>query len=266
MLFKQNLSDYLDDYDLVVQKDKDGGDTANKIGLLGVASYFLKDVTLKNYVNNSLVKLIVSTEPLLMVRNPKPRVFWSDPNHFSRDQQSAVVLGAALTDRLELVKDLAKAHLKRYGAYQNFQLFGKTEDVNGKTTPVKGDIASPEHLGYYARALNLYVFYPLLYVSDLFMLINSIVIVIKSHRDPDDTSNDLNHIAALLFTKVKQPTLLSWLARQVYVRLRANAGKDKQSRLQGFAPQTALDHYFREETGAPPINEYFRPFLEKELK
>lgn len=261
---QRDLDGYLDSYNLVVQKDGDGGDTANKMGLLGVAAYFLNDQDLKDYVREGLPKLIVDTNPYKLVRNPTPNIFWSDPNHFSRDQQSAVVLGASLVDKKLMVFNIMLAHLMRYGAYQNFQF--KTQDVSGKTTLIKGDIASPEHLGYYARALDAYHLYPLLYIADLFMLLNSIVIVVKSYLDPDDTSNDLNHIAALLFTKVKQPTLMSWLARQVYVRLRANAGKDKQSRLPGFAPQTALDHYFREETGAPPINEFFKPFLEKELK
>ena len=47
-----------------------------------------------------------------------------------------------------------------------------------------------------------------------------------------------------------------------------NAGKDKNNRLEGFGPQTALDWYFREGAwgNPPPINELFKPFLEKELK
>lgn len=256
----RNLGDYIDDYGLIVQSDLDGGDSANRVGLYGVASEFNPLATKDNF---NVMAVLVEPEPGLGIRHPDPDKWYSKLKYFSRDQHSALILGGILAGNTELVKRFFHKHLSRFGAYQNFQ-FNST-DVDGKYKFVTGDIASPEHWGYYIRGLNMWYLYPLLPVCDLFMLINSLVIIGKSWYDADDTSNDLNHIAALLMTKKIYPTPVSWLARKVYKWFRSNAGVNNENRLKGFAPQTALDHYFRVEAKGPPINELFAPFLEKEL-
>lgn len=273
----KNLSVYIDEYGLPCQVEGNhtfgGGDTANRIGLIGVANYFAKGihtagVEADQEQGNAMVTSMLSKIEVksgIMVRHPEPNEWWSQPRFFSRDQQSAVVIGAGLTGNLDLVRRLMKQHLKRFGFYQNFQI-NKT-DVDGKKKLVQGDIASPEHFSFYVRALKQRCAYPLLLLGDVFTLINSLVIVYKSIRNADDTSNDLNHICALLLAKKVMPTPISWLARKIYVKFRKNAGPDNSNRLSGFGPQTALDWYFTDKTSsAPPINELFRSFLEIELK
>lgn len=273
----KNLSVYIDEYGLPCQVEGDysfgGGDTANRIGLIGVANALAKGIHTVGVevdeeqgsamVNSMLSK--VEIIPGIMVRHPEPTKWWSEPRFFSRDQQSAVVIGAGFANNKALVKRLLVKHLKRFGLYQNFQI-NKT-DVDGKKKLVQGDVATPEHFNFYLRALKLYPLYPLLLLGDLFTLFNSLIIIFKSFIDADDTSNDLNHIASLLQSKKVMPTPISWLARKVYVKFRRNAGPDDKNRLVGFGPQTALDWYFTDKTSsAPPINELFKSFLETELK
>lgn len=262
----RNLNDFIDDYGLIIQGDGDAGDSANRVGMYGVAAHYSNvkhsddpNVPTKEKFNSMASKVEIA--PGIGVRHP---VQWNSPNDFSRDQQTALVIGAALSDNYQLVLSFFERHVERLGGYQTFKLFSKNEA--GEFKIVQGDYASPEHWGYYIRGLSYWFLYPYLLLSDLFMLGNSLIIVYRSYKDADDTSNDLNHICALLLAKEKYPTPIGWLARKVYSWFRKNAGKDNNNRLPGFGPQTALDWYFREESNAPPIDDLFRPFLEKELK
>jgi hypothetical protein len=217
---------------------------------------------------NAMMNLI-EPRPGMFVRHPDPSMWYSNPVHFSRDQQSAVAIGLSFLGNKGAIKRMAKGHLKRFGLYPNFQL--NKVGVDGKFRRVTGDIASPEHFGYYIRGLHLYPLYPLLLVGDLFMLLNSLIIVFMSLRSVNsmETSNDLNHICALLQAKHMMPTPISWLARKVYSLFRRNAGVEVGHRLPGFGPQTALDSYFHDNlppTSNPPIDLLFKSFLEKQLK
>lgn len=270
----KKLSDYIDTYGLICQIEDDGsfggGDSANRCGLLAVASEFNNglyqaDLDMsKEHVMAACNSMFgrIETRPGVGIRHPEATKWWSNSKFFSRDQQSAVVIGAGFSNNQVLVLSLFKNHLKRFGLYQNFQI--NSLDVDGKKHFIQGDMATPEHFNYYVRALNLWALYPVLLIGDLFMLLNSIIIVIKSIFDADDTSNDLNHICALLQAKRKLPTPISWLARKVYRFFRMNAGQTQNTRLSGFGPLTALQHYFRSK-GAPPMDVLFQGFLEKEL-
>lgn len=279
----KKLSDYIDTYGLICEIEPehilDGGDSANRTGLFPIAAEYNNgfkmeadlDMTKDTAMSAANVMLSkIEIKPGICVRNPDPTKWWSNPNYFSRDQQSAVVVGAGFSKNYSLVSSLFLNHLKRFGLYQNFQINGV--DVDGKKKFIQGDIATPEHLNLYIRALNLWFLYPLLLIGDLFTVLNSLIIIYKSYRDADDTSNDLNHIAICLQAKKRLPTPISYLARKLYRYFRKNAGSDNQNRLSGFGPQTALDHYFGDTVNkrilgvsSPPINELFKPFLEKEL-
>lgn len=276
------LSDYVDEYGLVCEIHPEhmfeGGDAANRVGLIAVANHFghglhtagmeVSEETGNAMVNSMFSKIEVQRG--LGVRHPDLFKWWSNPKYFSRDQQSAVVIGAGFSKNFPLVSSLFLNHLKRFGLYQNFQINGI--DVDGKKKFIQGDIATPEHFNLYVRALNLWPLYPLLLLGDLFTVLNSLIIIYKSYRDADDTSNDLNHIAVCLQAKKSLPTPISYLARKLYRWFRKNAGPSNQERLPGFGPQTALDHYFGDTAikrilgvSSPPVNELFKSFLEKEL-
>ncbi len=273
----KKMSDYIDEYGLICQvmgdSIFDGGDSAQRVGMLGIAASLNDGFRGEADLEMTKEFALVATNTMIsklqlpsgkLVRHPDYTKWYSNPNHFSRDQQSAVVIAAGFSGNQALVLNLMKQHLKRFGAYQNFG-FNRI-DVDGNKKFITGDIASPEHFNLYFRALNLYILYPLLLIGDLFTLLNSLIIIYKSYIDPDDTSNDLNHICVLLQSKKVMPTPISWLARKLYRRFRKNAGPSNDNRLPGFGPQSALDYYFADKiSSSPPINELFRNFLEKEL-
>ncbi len=276
----RKLSNYIDDYGMICQRDilsnlLDGGDSANRISLFLIASQINNGFTgeaelvaSKEECKDMFDSMVVELESSegIWKRHPDPREWYSRPEYFSRDQQRPLIIALGLAKNVKAVKDTLKKQIKRWGFYQNFRLFAK--DVDGKRKIVQGDIPSPLDWGYFIRALGWWWAYPLILISDLFLLLSSIIIVKESKLDPDKTTDDLGHIAALLQAKNSLPTPISWFARIVYSG-RLNAGKDIANRLPGFGPQTALDHYFRQEkdiTDSPPINELFLPFLERELK
>jgi hypothetical protein len=258
-----NITKFFDNYNLPVQADGDGGDTANRFGLLSAAAGLLKREVSFKLPDGSLIKLdaddyfsagfgSLEIAPGILARHPEQ---WNEAEDFSRDQQTPVVIAAGMTKAYDELQSLAIAHLKRFGKYQN------------------KDWASPEHIAIYTRAFinddNVLLLAPLAYPSlllgDIFTFFNSIARVYASYKNPDDTSDDVNHILVMIQQRITVATPISWLARQVYVHFRKNAGKDKDSRLSGLAAQSAYDHYFREETGAPPMNDIYRPLIKEYL-
>ncbi len=153
--------------------------------------------------------------------------------------------------------------IKRGGFFWNTKKIGQWS--NDWKIP---DFAGPETWGIIVR--GFVKFYPLMYlpalpilwVLDTGLVFASLARLVMSLIDPDDTSNDTNHIPRLWLAKKIAPTSISDLSQYLY-SFRGRAGENKSSRLKGFGPQTALTHYFRA-PGAPPLDYYGRPLV-KEL-
>ena len=167
----------------------------------------------------------------IYIRNPTN---YNDPNDFSRDQQTPLVIGMGYKNDTDRLKRLFKAHASRFFKYQN------------------ADIASPENVGQYFRALKWNFMYPYFFLSDILMLGGVIVRLIQA-RDPDNVGDDLNLMLSLLQAKDNMATPWSFIARKIY----------KWFRPRGI--QYALDHYFRPETGALPMDDLYRPLIAAEF-
>lgn len=182
------------------------------------------------------------------------------PDRMSRDQMTANIAAMGFLEQNSKLWVMLLFLIFRLGFATNTRANGKLK------APWKlPDFCGPKILGMFIRALKLYPLYPLLLLTDLHMLIDSIVQIIGAKKNPEDT-NETNHIVSLLQSTITMPTLISYLARKIY-RLRPLAPQGKQRvRKTTFGPQSALDHFFsgRNEI-EPPIDDLYRPLLEELL-
>lgn len=230
---------HTDSYKIIGQKDGDMGDGAQRVGMFHTGMQILGFGS-KEY--NDYLEAINNLEvsPGIFVRHP---VQWNDINDFSRDQQTPIVISMGFRQEFGPLRRILNKHLSRFGRYQN------------------KDLASPEHFGFYIRAFKFLPLYPLLFLGDMFMLLNTLIICLYKGRDKDNVGDDLNHILSLLQAKLSMPTPISFLARILYIACRpSNYGNEKYH--EKSAIQGALTWYFRPESGAPPIHEIYRPIIE----
>jgi hypothetical protein len=245
---------YLDEYNLPVQADGDRGDTASRVGIIGTAIALYEDWKdlpdqIKNQFNffNAVSDLNIGTlEKPSFVRHfdgstpykngTMPQVYVNNPNRFSRDQHRPLVVALSYySAKQDLLKNVIKEHIKRFGMYQN------------------ADIASPECVAVYLRAMNYsYITYPLLVLGDLFTLGNILIRAYEYKKNNDNVGDIINLTVTVLQSITRKETFLSKFNRYL---------------LNKFIPvQKAWDHYFREDSGANPLNELYKPIISKHIE
>lgn len=215
---------HTDQYGFVVQADGDGGDTAQRTGMF---YYVHRDV---EGFSRALDQLEVA--PGIYVRHPYQGDFRSDPRRFSRDQQRPLVIALGRYGMKDRLLRMAKQHALRLGKYQNL------------------DFISPVGFGEYVRAFDTKALYPTLLVSDFFLFIGSIHLVVTANFDPDEV-DDNNHVMTLMQAQDVMPTPFGALAMMTYLKFRPmNLGNTVfgiEDPVQG-----ALAWYHRAETGGNP--------------
>lgn len=216
---------HMDDLNLIVQADGDGGDTAQRTGMF----YFLYHDP--NGFQQALEKLEVY--PGIYVRHPAQRDFRSDPRRFSRDQQRPLIIAMGkygMTDRLWR---MFAGHVLRMGKYQNM------------------DVIGPIGIGEYIRAFDAKLFYPLLLATDLNLFLSSLYLIAEASLDPNNV-DDNNHVMTLLQARDVMPTPFGWLALKAYLELRpqnfGNTVLGKPHPVHG-----ALAWYHRADAGGNPL-------------
>lgn len=213
---------FTDEYKLIVQRDRDGGDSCQRTPMIHYGHYLIGKADFQEFlagVRN------IEIRPGIYIRHP---INYNQENDLSRDQETPLVpmLGAA--GQKEKVKELLKRHIERRGLYQN------------------GDLPTLATIGSYIRALEVGYLYPLLMVTDLGLLVQSAIERVKVLITPNDVSDALNHTVLLLQAQRLMPTPISYLARKLYKPV----------------AQWQFNHYFRPETGAPPVHLLYRPLIE----
>lgn len=244
----------LDSLGLIVAADEDGGDTAQRSGFYAIAN---KD-------DGYYCKAKKLLEPKLdgnWVRHP---IQYPNPKDFSRDQTIPNIIALGLLNYKMSLYRMLKAQLKRFGLYQN------------------GDIFTPQDIGYYIRAFKFWPLYLFLWFSDLFILINTIIICAIKARKPgkiqtwlgnhvhwifiqgapnnaegipqdvygdNNVGTDINHMVSIYQAQTVMPTFVSFLARKMY----------KYFRPHGII--YPLQVYFKIDN--PDFINYWTPILEK---
>lgn len=240
--YKQN-SPYWDKHGFPVQKDGDGGDTAQRVGMW-YFGLWLGGMGQCNGLLNLAVQMDISkNDTPQWVRHPyqgddfrPPETFRRDPKSFTRDQQDVLMIALGACDHRHLVWKTFKAHAKRFGKYQN------------------KDMANPQTLSVYIRAMKWSWLKWLLYITDLGLVFSSWN---RRKWNPDHT-DDLNHICRMLQAVEIMDTPTARWARRTYIKYRpinmGNTVLGEETPVMG-----ALAWYFREEAGGnPAFVELFR--------
>ncbi len=181
----------IDGYGLIVSKtwagNLDGGDTLGESGRI----YFLKklcDMNRDGLIPFSQVTQKLRTPTYQLIRSPDQ---WNDPKDVSRDQMDPMVMC--------------------------FVLYGY-DFPNPVLRYPNGDFASPEHWSHHSTRKPRWMW--ALWLSDLFMLLNTLIICFVTSWFKSQVKNDLNHIISLCFAEYYGPTFISRMAAWIYLKCR----------------------------------------------
>lgn len=239
-----------DENNLIVQADGDGGDTAQRTGMYYLGLYIRSEYlgldnlgygfSTRQDFENALTLLEV--KPGIYVRHPTQ---WNDPNDFSRDQQTPLVIAMGFYKMTSRLTRLYSAQRRRFfSKYQN------------------KDFPTPEHMNFYSRAFNNCCgFEPekSYAVGDSLQYLNSLLLC-KKAQDPNWV-DDLNHILSLLQATLIKPTKISQAALSYYVK---NRPKSLGSPFEKNNILAALTWYNRADSGGNPgFVELYRPIIER---
>lgn len=229
-----------DKHGLIVQANGDGGDCCSRTGLFWYAIFIFRGGARpdRDEFMADFRQLRVSI-PGNLRRHPdqgpncgKPgaRDFscWNNPRVFSRDQLIPILIALGAWDRKVELTEILKAHLKRFFFCQN------------------GDLTGPQHFGVWIRAFENKFFKPILYVTDLFLVLGALIDLVKFKFNPGDTSDVIIGALQIIQGKRVLPTFLTHLAAWI---------------LNFRGVQDAWNIYFHHKTGAPPFNDLYRPLI-----
>lgn len=253
----------LDQWGMIVQNSKDGGDSCQRMGLIALYCWLIKDQDLRFF--NRAKKWYHSVVHQLECieckdhyrRHPDLRLWYSDCDRLSRDQATPLVIGMGVMGEHKRLKRFMWHHIKRLGFMTNtrhnwtYKIKAEHENAIEKgwlkpRDPFRPgwklpDFCGPEFIGLYIRSLNWWWAYPFLYISDLELLINSIVQYFRQGRyDPS------NYVPILIYTKFKYPTFLGRISRYI-------ASKSKL--------EQRFNDYFSPPESPERIAELYRPFI-----
>jgi hypothetical protein len=284
----------LDSFGLITQiNSNDGGDTSQREGMFAFGAYLLHKYNLmgdaeflfiKTRYRLVLNKLEVPDAPGNYVRHPDASKWYSDSQNlskwykpwtwnsrYSRDQLIPNLLAMHALNLKDKFRHQFLAHLKRGLLFTNNtrnnhvymnkeEHFQKVPHVEWKPGWKLPDITGPTIWGFYIRSTKFPIFNILLLLLDLEILINAILKLYISYKDPND-ADDLNFILTLLFTKEFKPTLISKLSIFIYSK-RKKAAPPPVGYLSEFGPQTALDLYFlRGNDPGPPLHRIYKDLM-----
>jgi len=232
----------------------------------------------------------LEVEPGIMIRNPDPTKWYSDPRNFSRDQMTPVICFHALMadaptpifalqarrDQSRLLKACLKRKMFSQNIYPNWvdPRLSK-DDPNYQEVKAKTpDFINIELWGVFARTwINtpwMPLALPVVILGDIFLVLSAMVKVwapvsedsnggIPKFRwpKPDDVDDDnMNNI--LMVTQYVFPTIFSNLARKIYKKFRRrNLGNTEMG--EPNAIMGAIAWYNRNDN--PEMTELARPLV-----
>jgi len=251
---------YLDSKGLIVTKTGDGGDTLQREGFWYEGMYLNP-----SYVAPSGMATYVSTISILRLAEvqcpplPVPARYWeapyNNPGDTSRDQLVSNIRALGyLNPSYSYLSQIFQSVVKNFSRFPN------------------GDICFVNDYARFIRAFKLWYLYPLLFIFDLPIFVNALLIcfwltrlpgplriwlaskaswlfwltnqyppnaegVPQSPYGPTNTSNDVNFIGDLAQAQNVYPTPISFIARKIYRCFRP------------CGVQFALDSYFNLDTG-----------------
>lgn len=260
--YEEKVSQYRDDFGLLTQS-KDGGDSANRLGIYYFGLYLIyKDTEylpeIKESFNKELEKVTVG--PGVFVRHPDKAEWYSNPRNFSRDQTIPLIVSMGALDRKDQVKENFKRLIKNFGFFPNI--------LKNWTNQRKrvSDFAGPGHISTYLRALDYKAAYPILLISDVGLFVGASIRVVYSYADPSDTGDDLNTTLMLLQSEQVMPTPLSKLAILIYSNLKKISDAPEGGHTTDNPVMASWNFYFRPEANQARVNQVYECIIPKYFK
>lgn len=265
-MHKSDPGIFFDQFGLIVQRDGDGGDTAQREGWVWFGNWIVE-----NLVGLPAAPLpipidypdsidLLEVRPGEFCRHPTQGGFKSNPDDFSRDQAIPLIAAMGIYEDYTRLTRLESAIRT---------CFGFLKCVQGTQDVVDPPLANLLHRAQ-NRAPDR--------AADLILLGGVVNRLKQANINPDDVGDDLNLIIYLLMAKLRQPTDASDRAAELYVKSRPQSSgcfisqyrktfvddfdadePTMQARIasgvsQGWQPdcspiQGALNWYFRAESG-----------------
>lgn len=222
----KDWKDYFDSNGLLVQKDKDGGDTPSHEGIARCLSSYGCSKYPTNLCTADLLKKLMNQENLL-IRNPTRYTNPYDTDFgTSRDQYRGIVAAAMIYGHYLAISRMYEALPKNFLGLKKYP---------------NGDFFSPEDLTIFTRNTQYWVGRA---IGDFCTMVNSLLICfwVTKRYGKEYTSNDIDHIAVCISGYITKPTVFNKLARWIYRKFRPGG------------IQYALDSYFNGDNN-PPVNE-----------
>lgn len=270
--YYEMVEPHRDQWGLIAQSgpDRDGGDSAHRTGIFYAGLYYMfKDnkviiSKIQKDFEKDLDKLTVG--PGQFIRHPDPTKWYSNPGNFSRDQTKSLVVAMGLFDGPKEKKLLSEnfQNLKdNYGFYPN-RLKNWT-NAEKKFPYDFYDVANIGDYAMYVRAMKAEKYKWFLSIGDIQIFAQSLINIVRSYTDPDDTSNDLKMTLILLQAKHQWPTFWSKTGEYLYYKYRNFATPTKEMGTATSGVQSAWNYYFRPENGGPALHKVYQCIIDKEL-
>jgi hypothetical protein len=249
-------------------KWRDGGDSANRVGLIHFA-HGLQDK--KHPLFKAHFEAIEFGSSGQYVRHPNPESWTSDLDRFSRDQKVPLILALGMyrTERARLWRmfmfDLKRCFVQTNTIRNGIWKYRK--DHAAKAPHWKEynydwklpDILWPHHIGCYVRSFGKSYLYPLLWVCDLFLLIDTFMRVVSSIWNVKH-DNDTQLVGMLMQAQVIMCTPWSWLAKYLYRLRRHPVGFESDH--PGIA---CFNSHYSYDRHAPPLHRLYEGLIREIL-
>ena len=218
-------------------KPFDFGDSTQRCGMVGIAEFAKVKAGLKKALpgfNDGWLKILDLIFRETVDHNGAPayqyarhwddRKWWGQLWIMSRDNLEPLLFCTALhalenPQVKKHFKQMLKLIWKRRGFMWNYRHIHPKPDDEPK---IPDWFPVWDLLAHAIRGLEHKRLYPLLVILDMTRIITSIIRVVESRRKPTETSDDLNHIAWLVFAQLTKETPTAWIAKLIY-RMRATA-------------------------------------------
>ena len=257
----------------IAMSSLDSGDSLQKTTFLGVLEK-RSGQYIPEHADGKIIDVVKSAEvsPGILVRHPTPlagQEWMANPDTTSRDQISSYIIWCGYERQLDAIKRQAWQQFKRFGFYQNkIPIWPSEIELKNPKPWWKVDVALPEHVMQYVRAYNMIkplgVLYPIAYaaatVTDLFMLANCLIIMVRGYFDADYSDDD-NAVLSMIQAKDSIDTITAEISRFIY-RYRPVAGYTDESKMVTLRslgkdiPGSAILWKHRKAQSAPPLGEF----------
>lgn len=263
----------IDVYDVITQnakEDWDGGDTIQREGMLQCAMWYHRQAGRLSQIEwewmhvryLSVIDKLNYSNGWSLRRHPNTAKWYGDADRMSRDQLTSNICALGFSDQATL-KQLIVKHLLRLGLFttnthengavkgdgsltwsQRIQyIFGLYTSAGPIYSWKLPDITDPSIWGAYVRGMNWKLLWPMLWLSDLVLLVTSLTTIYKTKQDPTFCDH-LSFQMLMLQAHYQMPTWISKLAMWAYRKY--------------SSPQAALDLYFDPSKNGPALNEVYR--------